>query len=290
MLYSANEPAPLIPLCSRRVAVARLAHGAAAALAGVLAINRLVQGVDMLSHTGDQYAEMPEDAPKNQAAITSEISYPFTDCRSDLHGASVHNLGVRHTAEDLRLYGAHIACAIRECDILLLEGSPLRKFFDRLAEYGKAKGKDVQFVESELRLQTAELYSHAAFLVAQIGGIVNFEYALDSQAGVSTTKRAAALGFTGLGVFADVPSIPVIASHMTGLTEFLHYDPAPITAGRSVLMLEALYKAVQENSGKKILLVTGDLHAQYIQRLIEKGPDSQEYLMKLASYREILPS
>jgi hypothetical protein len=182
-----------------------------------------------------------------------------------------------------------LASAIRDCDILLLEGTPLRLYFDKLAAYGRSLGKDVSYVESEQRLGLSELYTQASYLGALVGSMVNIDLAKRGH-DASLAKRSLAIGATGMATFSGLPSIPVLASELTGNVELLHLDPAPITAGRSCLMLEALYQTAHNSPGKKILLVTGDLHARFIEQLLEKGEKSEEYRMKLSAYKAILPS
>jgi hypothetical protein len=273
---------------SRRQVLASTAHAVTGAVAGATAFVAVYESFAKLAQVTSDYPALSEHKGK-EGGQEKHPAYPYTDQLIKVADASVRNLGVEHTGNKLREHGAFLASAIRECDILLLEGTPLRVYFNKLAAYGRSTAKEVRHVESEQRLGLSELYAHASYLGALVGSMVNIDLAKRGD-DASLVKRSLAIGATGMTTCSGLPSIPVLASEITGNVELLHLDPAPITAGRSCLMLEALYKSAHENPGKKILLVTGDLHARFIERLLHKGEDSWEYRMKLAAYKAILPS
>ncbi len=273
--------------CTRRAAFVRAAHVFTSSVAVANILVTIGTTIDFLSSKSDQPKAVTEQEKQSSSSASKEVEYPYMDKTIKTQQAFVRNLGVEHSAASLKQNRALFISAIKDCDILLCEGAPIDFFFIRLSDYAKSKDKQVEFLETETLLDNSMRYVQAALLASTYGGIRNMKLA-SSEEKISVSRRSAIMGFTFLAGMSGLPSLPVKASDLAQNSDYLHYDPAPVTAGRSILMLAELYKVCHANPGKKILLVTGDIHAKYIQNLLEKGEDSLEYRAKLAAYNLLL--
>lgn len=198
--------------------------------------------------------------------------YPYQDVELTLsNGTTVRNLGVAHVEEEFRFSGDHIEQAIRDTDVVFLEGPIVSYdapgYFRSRAEYALDQGKIVYDIDAYKFIQLSiDIQSGAKNLFAFTGGLALGVEAAGTMADV--IKDGGLLRrtfFRGIGYYGALTMLP---SSSYAVSQVVHPDgyPAPdvsfVVDARTILMLDHMTHIAEKHPGKKLLVISGDMHAR----------------------------
>ena len=212
--------------------------------------------------------------------------YPNTNTSTTFpSGRSFHNLGVWHTGLRYMLVRETIDRAIRQNDVVLLEGCAGQTYFDFVSAIAHQHGKVVLRLESS-KSRIHDVGSSTSLVLsawASIGNAYHFlvrgvcagwdttQFLYNRSQGIrdnvewsevdgASLKRT----FFTLGVAMNHYMFGVSQHVMRWDREQEEYptrDGSYTVDGRTVLMLKDIEKCVAEFPNLKVLAITGDLHA-----------------------------
>ena len=236
------------------------------------------------------------DAPRLQKAPpTSEEpkvrTYPNTNEMTTLpSGESFHNLGVCHTGKRFEIDRGTIVNAIRHSDVVMLEGFAGQDYFDFLAAFAH------EFKKVVVRLESGKSLLHSVGMQSVLftAGYMTTSNALylsdrvrkgcrqqrssapsvdpastsekrDVQRPAETARnsslpRAATTALVGLNQHIFSPGLSA-REFIEGHSEYPVSDTSYTLDGRTVIMLKEVEKWLRANPNRKLLVITGDLHA-----------------------------
>ena len=215
--------------------------------------------------------------------------YPNTNARTTFpSGLSFHNLGVRHTGLRFMVVRDTIDRAIRDNDVVLLEGCAGQTYFDFVSAIAHQHGKVVFRLESGKSQAHDVGFTTAAVLVLYTGASNIFHFL---KRGISALSDAVSLirsrrvkdgpghhheyfGGDGPSTGRTLFTVGVsLNQYAFGLSEHVarfdlqsgEYptrDGSYTMDGRTVLMLKDIERCVTDFSNLRVLAITGDLHAR----------------------------
>lgn len=213
--------------------------------------------------------------------------YDLTDAGHPLQNGkgSYRNLGIYHTQEALERDQKHIAAAIDEADIVLLEGgqdSDEVNYFSQLRDYAKKKGKTIYDIDDK-RMGLIEVQQGLAIgipgAIGVAGAVDDLKWAdkPDMQITRKGSRRNFLRGIAAVGAAAYIPThVP------TGdAKQYPAYDITYIADGRTVKMLTSVHEIAALNPDKKIVSITGNMHALGIEHYLAHD---DQYQAKKAVY------
>lgn len=191
--------------------------------------------------------------------------YPFTDVTHPLkNGGSVRNLGLRHSLGDLSIDQKHLAAAIDEADVVLLEGGQGddEDYFSKLRNYAAKKGKTVYDIDNKrqfLMEMQNELSVGVPALIGAVGAVDDFKWGEKPE--MQITRKGSRRNFLrGVAAASALAHLPVYIPD-DGMKEYTPNQISYVVDGRTVKMLRHLREIIPEYPGKKILVMTGNTHA-----------------------------
>jgi hypothetical protein len=200
------------------------------------------------------------------------------------------NIRVLHDDKLLDYYKTKIHPEIDKADIILLEYPAISKdeyntngWFATFAKYAKEKGKVVDEIDFH-----NSLTDYTKIVVGATAGIVVLRTIIDSfeeKSEESVKFRTYFAGLLGLDFFSFTPKSEIvgnIASSIGG-KETMRYNFDLKTDGRTIFMLLRILKTIKDNPGKKILVVTGDAHAEMFE-VYSKNETEREFKIKSFLY------
>lgn len=217
--------------------------------------------------------ESQTKTPDNIEKTPPTQDWPYTDLRHTFEdGTILRNIGVSHSHATLNKHGSFFANAIKDADIICLEGIEKmdNNFFQILTEYANNQGKTAILIDSRGRPQ---LYLTYGFIIAgcALGTIAAFNriFRRDKELQKPLLRRTMIRSWAWISAYVSFPSLlPEIAARVLNVKSSNQRNPLDIgyvTDGGSVKMLSNLYKVIKENPGSNILSVTGDFHARDIE-------------------------
>jgi hypothetical protein len=186
-------------------------------------------------------------------------------------GQEIRNLGVLHSEEHFAYSRDHIEKAIREADVVLLEGPVAgigfrRSYFSERAEYALAHGKEVYDIDTFDRVKLMTGWNEWRKFAAVFGG-VGLGLEATRQAGEDWNKagmlRRTAMRILGyFGALTAFPSSTSTVSEAIAPKSYPAADVGFVTDARTVFMIDNAIEIAKAHPGAKILVMSGDLHAK----------------------------
>lgn len=224
----------------------------------------------------------------------AEREYPNTNTVTSFpSGRSFHNLGVCHTGRRFELDRDVIIDAIRQSDVVMVEGFAGQDYFDFLAAFAHEFEKVVIRLESQ-KSQVHDFGVQAALPLAAYMTASNAFYLADKARSICTKDnsqasrldareddakpnredprssrepesyssiRRAALT-AGVALNRHVFGLgPHVRQFVEGQSEYPIQDTSYTMDGRTVLMLKDVQSWLERCPNLKLLVITGDLHA-----------------------------
>lgn len=227
---------------------------------------------------------------------------------------SFTNIGVRHTSLDLLRDHRVLFRAIREHDVVMVEGFAGQDYFDFLAVTAYQENKKLVRLESDIPLAANVLPGFVpliSFAMVCINGLHYFERGLSalgriihnrffaatthavegSQAKQTTsqpppkpTYRRAALTLLA----CQVQEIFWIApQQFDARYNYPLEDTGHLLDGRTVIMLDEVRSYLKSHPGEKVLVITGDAHARGFCLYTSTAELRERFEQKLAHYNRI---
>ena len=217
-------------------------------------------------------------------------AYPCTDLMIHSPYGELRNLGVQHLVAFFNQRKDHLSKRISEADIVLVEslGTGKKedgKFFDLFREECLRLKKRIIGIDMSGDVTNPRYIGLLAMNILSLSA--GFRLKTDLQkskvgATINKTRRAVLrlIGWTGATFGASTPAaafaeIGVLSSSI---------DMGYTNDARTVFMLDDLLRAQRENPGAKILIMTGDAHAQGIQHYLSSADKFALFEKKLAIY------
>jgi len=240
-------------------------------------------------------SQVPEESPLSNdvegSAVAERRSGHFgTNEVHRVNGSVFQNVGVRHSAEDLERARGVILSAINSADIVLLEhlADPFREkdclwagdYFSELAAYAIRSGKEAFFIDPiKEKAIAAAIIVPAMITTPVILGANAFLYkdSVDPERKRGWTRRAvlaccceAFVGFTASAVLMRAEG-----------DGYSWYDFSLATDGRTLAMLRNTLRVIEDNPGKRFMVLSGDYHARGIEYYLA---NPEIFAAKLAVY------
>jgi hypothetical protein len=253
--------------------------------------------------------------PEGERAEVIDLArYPNTNVQTSLpSGVSFHNLGVVHTGLRFMVVRDTIERAIRDSDVVLLEGCAGQTYFDFVSamahhhrkvvlrlESGKSQVHDIGFTTAAVLVIYTGASNIFHFLnrgFSALSGAVSFIRNRGEKRGRG--DRDEYVGGDGPSIGRTLFTVGTSLNHYAfGLSEHaLRYDRTsgqyPIRDGsytmdgRTVLMLKDIERCVTEFSNLRVLAITGDLHARGF-AYYASSPERYEVYQQRAEWYETL--
>lgn len=266
-----------------------------------------------LVSAGTAYLTAKNPQGEREEAI-DPARYPNTNVLISLpSGLSFHNLGVVHTGVRFMVVRDTIERAIRDSDVVLLEGCAGQTYFDFVSAMAHHHRKVVVRLESGKSQVHDVGFTTAAGLALYTGGTNIFHFLCRGGSALGDAvqyirNRGSKSGprIHDVSIGGDRPSIgralfTVGASlnhYAFGLSEqvlgfnrksgeYPIRDGSYTMDGRTVLMLKDIERCVTEFSNLRVLAITGDLHARGFSYYTD-SPERYEAYQHRAEWYETL--
>lgn len=199
---------------------------------------------------------------EDHVAPSTEREEDYTYAETEDH--SYLNIGLQHDAHGWQQVKKEVYEAIKEkrTDIVALEYSS--RFFKHLGEYAKRQGKEVQYLEGNSGGRVG--------LLATVGGLA-LALAMYRLNLFDPRERSQWLKEYGLSWFVTQlgitpPSLMLsvyLNQNSADHRYYARHDVSYTGDARTVFMKLALDKIRAENPGKRVVTITGDIHAKGIE-------------------------
>jgi hypothetical protein len=213
-------------------------------------------------------------------------SYQYTDT---LHTApdavAFRNIGVIHTEEQYAQDKEHLLSAISEADVVLVERGG---YFERLAMEARRQGKVSRCIDYYNLYKLERSLERSPFLAAAAGGWLGVDYAISkfSESNEITPKlrRAFARVLGYMHANTAFPSPQFVAHWNLSPESYPAGDLSFFADGRTVKMLEHIERIASENADKKLLVITGSIHAAGFDYYLQNSATRKLFEVKKALY------
>ncbi|MFA5820782.1 MAG: hypothetical protein WC873_01605 [Candidatus Gracilibacteria bacterium] len=235
----------------------------AAAILSVPVIGSAVLGTSALA---DHHAPAADPDSLNDEKETSSNSDAVYSREYDFeNGSSLHNMGIRHSKEGFLAAKDGIDEAIQTSDMILLERRSTSWL--NIERYIMEKfGKEVSFIEEDVS-QIPETSMKIWTMIAGALGIYNIAKHRDL-AELQSAKRWTRRELFGL--FATTQSVfPLtLLQSMAEPDNYPETDISYVVDDRTLKMTKRLLDVANLNPGKRLLSITGRIHAKGIEQYI----------------------
>jgi hypothetical protein len=250
--------------------------------------------------------------------------YPFTNQSIEFDdGLGFTNLGVEHTGSRFIHDREFILDAIKDHDVILLEGCAGQGYFDFMSAMAHHEDKRVIRLESDISLASGLGFSFSP-IVRLFTGISNVAHfarrtwraisevsdtiadTIPAEADVQKPSSEAIKPLASRSRPLEEPTVrraafTWIADYATRIftgsapdtgkawaeNRYASSDWSHLIDGRTVLMLGEVHKYLKDNPDESALVITGDMHALGFAHYLKSDENYADYKHKLARYEEI---
>jgi hypothetical protein len=217
------------------------------------------------------YIHSKMDQREEERVVPEVDGYPFTDSAHSLLSSTFRNIGVLHTDAHYARDKEFLSSAIREADIILVESGP---YFDRLREEASSLGKETVGIDYYNRYKMWRSLNNSPWIAAAAGGWLGLDYAINyfsENTDLTPKIRQGVARLVGyVSANAAVPSPQTTANFEFAPDRYPVEDMSFMIDARTVKMLHHIQQVASANEGKKILAITGDMHAKGIDIYLEQ--------------------
>jgi len=213
---------------------------------------------------------------KKTETKTNSLDYNFTNSeRSSVNGNTLRNLGVQHSKKSFEKNARYILEALNAADVVLLEHTS-GDYFNDIARYAKDKVKSVYNIDDDSyrRQKIGVFASYGSAIGAFVAGQTKDKLA---EKEVLKYVYGSLLAVSQIGILPPSLIVSIFArkKNIPGVLHSTHLDFSYTGDARTIFMYDNVQRVLKIKKDKKILIITGDVHAESLEYYFDHPVQAQ---------------